>query len=83
MSDLNEKDINNDVGVSRDDTRDSQDEQLEQPKVSWRKAILPVFACGAGLFSDGYVNNVRSQLSSRFVSISLTSPRSSALSIPS
>ncbi|KAF3761545.1 MFS general substrate transporter [Cryphonectria parasitica EP155] len=23
-----------------------------------RKTLLPVFACGAGLFSDGYVNNV-------------------------
>ncbi|KUI69451.1 hypothetical protein VM1G_05195 [Cytospora mali] len=25
---------------------------------SFKEAILPVFACGAGLFSDGYVNNV-------------------------
>jgi hypothetical protein len=24
----------------------------------FRKAILPVMACGAGLFSDGYINNV-------------------------
>lgn len=24
------------------------------------QAIWPVLACGAGLFSDGYVNNVRS-----------------------
>lgn len=23
------------------------------------EAALPVFACGAGLFSDGYINNVR------------------------
>jgi hypothetical protein len=32
----------------------------EQPteKKSFRKAILPVMACGAGLFSDGYINNV-------------------------
>lgn len=29
-----------------------------QPK-SWRKAAMPVFACGAGLFSDGYINNAR------------------------
>lgn len=26
------------------------------------QAIWPVLACGAGLFSDGYVNNVRSAL---------------------
>jgi hypothetical protein len=25
---------------------------------SFGAKILPVFACGAGLFSDGYVNNV-------------------------
>ena len=25
---------------------------------SWFQAALPAFACGAGLFSDGYVNNV-------------------------
>jgi hypothetical protein len=27
----------------------------------FRKAILPVIACGAGLFSDGYINNVSSR----------------------
>lgn len=26
-----------------------------QPKTA---SLLPVFACGAGLFSDGYINNV-------------------------
>lgn len=25
---------------------------------SFFQAALPVFACGAGLFSDGYINNV-------------------------
>lgn len=25
---------------------------------SFFEAALPVFACGAGLFSDGYINNV-------------------------
>ncbi|KAK0640878.1 major facilitator superfamily domain-containing protein [Cercophora newfieldiana] len=30
---------------------------LEQSQ-SFGKAILPVIACGAGLFSDGYINNV-------------------------
>jgi hypothetical protein len=24
----------------------------------FKEAILPVIACGAGLFSDGYINNV-------------------------
>lgn len=28
-------------------------------KVPFKQAIWPVLACGAGLFSDGYVNNVR------------------------
>ncbi|KAK3316389.1 major facilitator superfamily domain-containing protein [Apodospora peruviana] len=30
---------------------------LEQARPFW-KAIIPVIACGAGLFSDGYINNV-------------------------
>ena len=25
---------------------------------SFFETVLPVFACGAGLFSDGYINNV-------------------------
>jgi hypothetical protein len=28
-------------------------------KKSFLQRVLPVFACGAGLFSDGYINNVR------------------------
>lgn len=28
------------------------------PQKSFKEAILPVMACGAGLFSDGYINNV-------------------------
>lgn len=31
------------------------------PKPFW-EAIMPVFACGAGLFSDGYINNASSTL---------------------
>ncbi|ATY60386.1 MFS phospholipid transporter Git1 [Cordyceps militaris] len=27
-------------------------------KKSWTKTMMPVFACGSGLFSDGYINNV-------------------------
>ena len=43
------------------------DPLAEIPKNRWEK-IWPVMACGAGLFSDGYINNV-SQL---LVSIQLT-----------
>lgn len=28
------------------------------PRKPFREAIVPVIACGAGLFSDGYINNV-------------------------
>jgi hypothetical protein len=34
------------------------EQSLEQGKKSFWTAILPVMACGAGLFSDGYINNV-------------------------
>jgi len=47
--------------------RDESAIALEQPQ-SFGKAILPVIACGAGLFSDGYINNVsclHSRLSSK------------------
>jgi hypothetical protein len=41
----------------------SQDEHFEGERLEavqpFSKAILPVMACGAGLFSDGYINNVR------------------------
>ncbi|QUC21802.1 uncharacterized protein UV8b_06043 [Ustilaginoidea virens] len=45
---------------------DIQDVKLQEPSLveeqaqrpSFWKAALPVFACGAGLFSDGYINNV-------------------------
>ncbi|UPK95683.1 hypothetical protein LCI18_006618 [Fusarium solani-melongenae] len=29
-----------------------------RPQRPWIETALPVFACGAGLFSDGYINNV-------------------------
>ena len=31
------------------------------PKTRWQR-IWPAMACGSGLFSDGYINNVKSQL---------------------
>ncbi|KAK0617061.1 major facilitator superfamily domain-containing protein [Immersiella caudata] len=39
-----------------ENSRDESDISL--PQQSFGKAILPVIACGAGLFSDGYINNV-------------------------
>lgn len=40
---------------------DEDDETSSTPVAegSWFQNALPVFACGAGLFSDGYINNVR------------------------
>lgn len=41
----------------------AQDEQTQVERLEavqpFGKAIMPVMACGAGLFSDGYINNVR------------------------
>lgn len=39
----------------------------QPPKTS----LLPVFACGAGLFSDGYVNNVIGSVSTVLASVGL------------
>ncbi|KAF5000521.1 hypothetical protein FGRMN_1688 [Fusarium graminum] len=39
---------NDNIHVPRDDI----------PQRPWIETVLPVFACGAGLFSDGYINNV-------------------------
>lgn len=36
----------------------------EEKKPFW-ESLLPVMACGAGLFSDGYINNVCFDPSSR------------------
>src|SRR4051794_10104527 len=45
--------------TSQDEVQTGEVDRLEgaQP---FTKAILPVIACGAGLFSDGYINNVSS-----------------------
>ncbi|KAH8903441.1 major facilitator superfamily transporter [Coniochaeta sp. PMI_546] len=46
--------------TSQDDV--SQEERVESERLEavqpFSKAIMPVIACGAGLFSDGYINNV-------------------------
>jgi hypothetical protein len=34
------------------------DPLVDAHKSTWQ-SLWPVFACGAGLFSDGYINNVR------------------------
>ncbi len=39
-----------------DDEKPTIENALERK--SFFQAALPVFACGAGLFSDGYINNV-------------------------
>ncbi|KAM0665124.1 hypothetical protein MY8738_002443 [Beauveria namnaoensis] len=37
---------------------DVPDAEHNAPRKSWRETMMPVFACGSGLFSDGYINNV-------------------------
>ncbi|KAF1732365.1 putative metabolite transport protein [Beauveria bassiana] len=37
---------------------DVADAEHNAPRKSWRETMMPVFACGSGLFSDGYINNV-------------------------
>lgn len=41
----------------------SDDPLATIPKSRWER-IWPVLACGSGLFSDGYINNVRLPLAS-------------------
>lgn len=35
------------------------DAEMNAPRKSWKETMMPVFACGSGLFSDGYINNVQ------------------------
>jgi len=37
---------------------DTQNDQVEENQKSRWERLWPVMACGAGLFSDGYINNV-------------------------
>jgi hypothetical protein len=41
------------------DEAQAVEQPVQEQKAPFWKAILPVMACGAGLFSDGYINNVR------------------------
>lgn len=53
-------------GRSKGDSEDSRVPETQQgaalettlQRKPFLQAVLPVFACGAGLFSDGYINNV-------------------------
>lgn len=56
----------------------SHDIPLDQAQPQ-RTSLLPVFACGAGLFSDGYVNNVIGSVSTvlSYVSLARSSSHSS------
>ncbi|KAM0560028.1 hypothetical protein ACHAPJ_003987 [Fusarium lateritium] len=48
-------------GEASDEPPRSDDVDVSQhdiPQRPWIETVLPVFACGAGLFSDGYINNV-------------------------
>ncbi|KAM3515631.1 hypothetical protein MY11210_000809 [Beauveria gryllotalpidicola] len=58
MSDIQSKDVA--VVHSGDHTEDLQKPSIEDAlqRKTFFQAALPVFACGAGLFSDGYINNV-------------------------
>ncbi|KAM3453525.1 hypothetical protein MY3296_003756 [Beauveria thailandica] len=58
MSDIQSKDVP--VVHSGDQTEDLQKPSIDDAlqRKTFFQAALPVFACGAGLFSDGYINNV-------------------------
>lgn len=50
-------DIAREAEARHDKAQESNEPAEVQHKTFWQ-AALPVFACGAGLFSDGYINNV-------------------------
>ncbi|TDZ35445.1 Glycerophosphodiester transporter GIT2 [Colletotrichum spinosum] len=46
------------LGFLKNEQPGSETVDQAAPRKPFRKAIVPVIACGAGLFSDGYINNV-------------------------
>ena len=56
FNETDEKRVADVDGQADDRGRPTLDDALERK--SFFQAALPVFACGAGLFSDGYINNV-------------------------
>ena len=49
--------------ATNEETGDGSSGALDKAQ-TFGQAILPVIACGAGLFSDGYINNVGHRLRS-------------------
>lgn len=63
MADITKEDIVQQPAADNvNTTTNTVDEQ--RPRKSFFQAALPVFAAGAGLFSDGYVGNVSTLISS-------------------
>lgn len=58
MSDNNDTKIHSDDAPTGESREAGAAQELARPQKPFFQAALPVFACGAGLFSDGYVNNV-------------------------
>lgn len=55
----------NDLAVnSTDSSAQNIDPLADLPKTRWER-LWPAMACGSGLFSDGYINNV-CQLSAQY-----------------
>lgn len=52
------KEVDNAVGVGADSTTSVNNDPLADIPKPFSQRIMPVMACGAGLFSDGYINNV-------------------------
>jgi hypothetical protein len=50
---------------SNDDDTERRGSVANADKGKWER-LWPVIACGAGLFSDGYLNNVRESQSNKF-----------------
>lgn len=50
------KEVDNAVGA--DSTTSIDNDPLADIPKPFSQRIMPVMACGAGLFSDGYINNV-------------------------
>jgi hypothetical protein len=63
-------DFNKETPLTGVDTGPDQQTNVDPlaavPKTTWER-IWPALACGSGLFSDGYINNVRAS-STRIIS---------------
>jgi hypothetical protein len=66
--DSDDDDDDDDMASAKEQSRDTSNDAPERrgslaavEKGKWER-LWPVIACGAGLFSDGYLNNVRATL---------------------